>query len=140
MLQAVIEEMQDDNAFPEAAPQAMASTRLEPMPIMPLKHPEMGADQRTGLDRRASARQEQGIDPKLFHDLIADRDARIAQLEAAVAELEQVQKSSNRHEQILSERLANLEAKLHEQEITVRQTLTTLIEWIEGDGTKRFAA
>lgn len=140
MLQAVLEEMEGDNAFPEAAPQAMPTAKREPMPITPLRHPEPGVVQHNVAAAPKHPAQAPQIDPRLYQDLIGERDARIAELENAVADLEQVQKVSNRHVQILSERVANLEAKLHEQEITVRQTLTTLIEWIEADGGQRHAA
>lgn len=137
MLQAVLEEMQGDNAFPEAAPQVLTRSPREPMPIIALKHSEQSGEQRSEQELRA---KEPGIDPRLFNDLIADRDERIAELEEAILELEQVHKASDRHSQMLSERLAGIEAKLHEQEITVRRTLTTLIEWIEGGDPKRQAA
>lgn len=132
MLQAVLAEMQGDNAFPEAAPQAMPKAELSPLPITPLRHPEPA--------REAQFTVERAIDPRLVDDLISDRDARIAELEQQVSALLEAQAESVRQVQVTAERICQLEAKLHEQEITVRQTLTTLIEWIEGDDARRFAA
>ena len=40
----------------------------------------------------------------------------------------------------LEAKFAALEAKMAEQEVTIRQTLTMLIEWIESDDAQRAAA
>ena len=81
--------------------------------------------------------------------LLADRDAQIAELQQAVIEL------ANERDQpvapvtdpaqgaamaALEGKFAALEAKMAEQEVTIRQTLTMLIEWIESDDAQRAAA
>ena len=68
--------------------------------------------------------------------LLAERDVQIAELQQAVVEL------ANQNDERASaavrpglaaaqQQIARLEAKLFEQERTMRQTLTMLIEWIE---------
>lgn len=131
MLHAVLSEMDGDNAFPEAAPKAMAKPERAPMPITPLRHPEPARPPEPVLDPEAEAELEAERE---------EREARIAQLEQEVARLLEMLADNEREDNAMAARISQLEAKLHEQEMTVRQTLTTLIEWIEGDETRRFAA
>jgi len=76
--------------------------------------------------------------------LLADRDARTAELEAAISEL-QAAGSSQQGEPIAAEdpRLAaaleRIEARLEEQEQSFRHVLTMLIEWLEEDPSRRAA-
>ena len=71
--------------------------------------------------------------------LLAERDSQIAELQQAVVELAtQLDAGAGaaavRPEiEALGARLARLEAKIDEQERTMRQTLTMLIDWIEGE-------
>jgi putative secretion ATPase (PEP-CTERM system associated) len=119
MLKAVIEEMEGEKAFPEAAPRPMP--RVEPAvePIAPLRH-------------------EAHVDPEVIDELLAERDTQIAELQQAIIEL-----ASQRDEAVsavvrpelaaMQQQLSRLEAKVLEQERTIRQTLTMLIEWIESE-------
>ena len=79
---------------------------------------------------------------------LAERDAQISELQQAFLELANsveatagaVEKSGAGEVVALTERLASLEARLLEQDRTVRHTLTMLIEWIEEDLGHRAAA
>jgi general secretion pathway protein A len=114
MLKSVLDEMNAEKAFPEAAPKPMPKPEPRLEPLAPIRH-EAKIDQ-----------------------LLAERDVQIAELQQAVVELANQQDATlaaamqpeiaAQHEQI-----ARLEAKLFEQERTIRQTLTMLIEWIEGE-------
>ncbi|MXP25336.1 AAA family ATPase [Altererythrobacter indicus] len=78
------------------------------------------------------------LDPKLVEDLLAERDAKIAELQEAVHDLARQQKAredSNVHHEMnaMREQIARIEAKMFEQERTIRHTLTMLIEWIEAE-------
>jgi putative secretion ATPase (PEP-CTERM system associated) len=75
-------------------------------------------------------------------DELAKRDAQIAELQQAVLELAETGEnaglgSEDRHRRDIDavhERLAALEARVIEQERTIRHTLTMLIEWVEQGG------
>jgi putative secretion ATPase (PEP-CTERM system associated) len=119
MLSAVLEEMDGERAFPEAAPQPMP--RVEPAfePVGPL-------------------RAEPKLDQQMVEDMLAERDAQIAELQQAIVELSNQQDEAAaaavRPElAAMQEQLARMDAKLFEQERTIRHTLTMLIEWIEGE-------
>ena len=125
MLGAVLREMRSDNAFPEAAPGPMP--RLEPAPAPgPVKHAAYPAPQ-----------PQPTID---FGVLLAERDAQIVELQQAVLELSDRLAASSSHESPTSVELAALEARLDEQEATVRHVLTMLIEWFESGQPPRVAA
>ena len=117
MLKAVLDEMSAEKAFPEAAPKAMPKPEPTVQQLAPLKH-------------------EPRIDHEMLDTLLAERDVQIAELQQAIVEL------SNQNDERASaavrpelaaaqEQIARLEAKVFEQERTIRQTLTMLIEWIE---------
>lgn len=79
--------------------------------------------------------------------LLADRDGQIAELQQAVIELanerdEAAGTPGSDHTALaaVQDKLAGLEAKMLEQERTIRHTLTMLIEWIEADDAGRAAA
>ncbi|WP_226635735.1 XrtA/PEP-CTERM system-associated ATPase [Novosphingobium profundi] len=94
----------------------------------------------------------------LIESALADRDAQICELQQAVVEL--ANKAEAHEAQALEaedpsaelvghleaqlaeahERTAALEARLDEQERTLRHVLTMLIEWVEGGGDQRSAA
>ncbi|MFC4255904.1 AAA family ATPase [Altererythrobacter xixiisoli] len=77
--------------------------------------------------------------------MLAYRDTQITELQQAIVEL-----SSDRDHALaavvrpeidaMQDQLARLDAKLVEQEQTIRQTLTMLIEWIEGESDQSRAA
>ncbi|MDE2596177.1 MAG: XrtA-associated ATPase [Sphingomonadales bacterium] len=74
---------------------------------------------------------------------LAERDAQIAELQQAVIELANGgaagDPASGAAVEALQERLATLESRLIEQDRTIRHTLTMIIEWIEGDDSRRAA-
>ena len=81
--------------------------------------------------------------------MLAERDAQIAELQQAVLELANEQDAAPArpadplHSATLAAieaKLAGFEAKMLEQERTIRHTLTMLIEWIEADDASRVAA
>ena len=81
--------------------------------------------------------------------MLAERDAQIAELQQAVIELANEQEaapagatdsSQSNALAALDARLNGIEAKMFEQERTIRHTLTMLIEWIEADDASRAAA
>jgi general secretion pathway protein A len=114
MLKSVLDEMAEEKAFPEAAPKPMPKPEPRLEPLAPIRH-EAKIDQ-----------------------LLAERDVQIAELQQAVVELANHQDaalSAAMQPEIaaLHEQIARLEAKVFEQERTIRQTLTMLIEWIEGE-------
>jgi general secretion pathway protein A len=109
--------MNAEKAFPEAAPKPMPSREPTVQQLAPLKH-------------------EPRIDHEMLDTLLAERDVQIAELQQAIVEL------SNQNDERASAavrpelaaaqaQIARLEAKVFEQERTIRQTLTMLIEWIE---------
>ncbi len=119
MLKSVLDEMNAEKAFPEAAPAPLARPEPAVQQLAPLKH-------------------EPRIDQEMLDTLLAERDVQIAELQQAIVEL------SSQHDaaaaaavrpeiEALQDQIARLEAKVFEQERTVRQTLTMLIEWIEGE-------
>lgn len=82
-----------------------------------------------------------------IRQLLAERDAQIAELQQAVIELANDKQSALPQSGLaacevaaLEQRFAALEAKLLEQDRTIRHTLTMLIEWVEADGSGRVAA
>lgn len=119
MLKNVLDEMDSEKAFPAAAPKPMP--RQEPAfePVAPL--------------RRGPA-----VDPELIDELLAERDTQIAELQQAIVELSNQQDAAvaaavRPELAAMQEQIARMEAKLFEQERTMRQTLTMLIEWIEDE-------
>jgi putative secretion ATPase (PEP-CTERM system associated) len=119
MLAVVLDEMAGEKALPEA----------------PLQFPPMAEVRQ---ERAMSHEQSIGLTRETVEQMLAERDAKIAELQQAVVEM------AGRQDEIattalmpeiaaLQEQLARLEAKTAEQERAVRHTLTMLIEWIEGE-------
>ncbi|MCP5396421.1 MAG: AAA family ATPase [Sphingomonadaceae bacterium] len=122
MLSSVLKEMEGDNAFPEAAPQPLPKVERGPAPA-PIKHQAVPAAQ-------------QLLQPSV-DQLLAERDAQIAELQQAVVE---VANSGDAMSPDVAVRLAEIERRLDEQERAVRSTLTMMIEWIETGKPPRVAA
>ena len=81
------------------------------------------------IDSRSVGSPEQDI-----AGLLAERDARIAQLETAVLALHGEQGATKDAAACIagtSTALADLERRLQQQEDTLRHVLTMLIEWVE---------
>jgi len=117
MLKAVLDEMTAEKAFPEAAPKPMPKAEPTVQQLAPLKH-------------------EPRIDHEMLDTLLAERDVQIAELQQAIVELsnqtdDRASAAVRPELAAAQEQIARLEAKVFEQERTVRQTLTMLIEWIE---------
>ena len=115
MLKAVLDEMAGEAAFPEAAPQPVATPESVATP--------MG---------------EPSLDRETVEQMLAARDAQIAELQQAVVEMANSRDADAMSALLpeiitLQERLAQIEAKAFEQERTIRHTLTMLIDWIEGE-------
>lgn len=79
--------------------------------------------------------------------LLAERDTQIAELQQAVIELandreadQAVPAANSDGFAALEAKFASIEAKILEQERTIRHTLTMLIEWIEAEDASRVAA
>ena len=82
------------------------------------------------------------FDSQLFDDLLAERDVQIAELQQAIVELASQQADTGQQGDArtraledevagLRDQLAGVEARAAEQERTIRQTLSMLIEFIE---------
>ena len=121
MLRSVLEEMETERAYDEgrikpavAPPPAAATPSPKPEPA------------------------QAPVDTLAITQLLAERDAQIAELQQAVVELAaQADAVSGAavHPEIetLTAQVARLEARIFDQERAIRQTLTMLIEWIEGE-------
>ncbi len=131
MLSSVLEELELDGTLqlnkPEPKPEALAAPAETPPAPAP-------------VDAVALAQ---------LQSMLAERDAQIAELQQAVIELANVQEATpaaaNDSAQgaalaAIEAKLSTFEAKMLEQERTIRHTLTMLIEWIEADDASRAAA
>ena len=146
MLTAVLEEMESDSAFPSAAPSPMP--RLRPAPVSkPIKH-MVAADPVDLPPSEAPASPGPGtaVASAELSAMLAERDARIAEMHDTITQMKQqlseLASSGGSSEDVghFAHRLNEMEARLDEQERSIRHTLTMLIEWIEGDGSPRIAA
>lgn len=119
MLQSVLREMEAERAFPEAAPAALKQKEpeykpVEAMPTVPR------------------------VDMQQFEAALAERDAQIAELQQAIVEISNqtdaaVSNAVAPEIELMREQVARIEARCFEQERSIRQTLTMLIEWIESE-------
>lgn len=131
MLSAVLKEMQSDNAFPEAAPSPLPKLAPAPGPG-PVKHAVY-----PGAAPAAPA-QAPAVD---FEAMLAERDAQIAELQQAVIELSQAaEQDDGAQSEELVARIDAFGRRLDEQERSVREVLTMLIEWVETGQLPRAAA
>jgi putative secretion ATPase (PEP-CTERM system associated) len=117
MLRTVLDEMAAERAYDEG--------RREP-------------DASTGSTAPAPTSTESPAAPDAIVRLLAERDAQIAELQQAVVELAAQADSASAvavgpEIAALAGQIARLEARVFDQERTIRQTLTMLIEWIEGE-------
>ena len=82
-------------------------------------------------------------DTQAFAAQLAERDMQIAELQQAVIELAgaiEQHPGDGGEAAALRHQVMQLEARLSEQEHTIRHTLTMMIEWIESDTPRRAAA
>ncbi|WP_120078700.1 XrtA/PEP-CTERM system-associated ATPase [Aurantiacibacter odishensis] len=119
MLQNVLAEMEAERAFPEAAPSPMPAQEVsyEPVKAMPTTP---------------------RVDREMLEEYLAERDAQIAELQQAIVEMADqrdadIAEKVNPEIESLRAQLARVESRCFEQERTIRQTLTMLIDWIEND-------
>lgn len=116
---------------------------------------EMSADQTRGA---APAPNALSIEPEAaatsaaldeVSALLAERDERTAELEAAIRELQAAgagqpgtpgdDTTASLRDPALMSSLAQIEARLEEQEQSLRHVLAILIEWLEGDASRKAA-
>lgn len=134
MVAAVLDEMAGERSVPASDAMAEMPPVAEPAAHGP--DPERGAEP-ADLPPLPDA-PEPGVDLETLHGMLAERDAQIAELQQAVVELSNAQDDAlaaavRPDIAALQEELARIEARSFEQERTIRQTLTMLIEWIEGE-------
>lgn len=149
MLSQVLDEMSDDGALAASASEERASVGRGTVPAAEIAPSPASASFPADAIGAAAAAE-------LVEAALADRDARIGELQSAILELaasvqtrEEAPVASRADEAIAELRgelekammqAARLEARLGEQERTLRHTLTMLIEWIEsGDGHRNVA-
>ncbi len=131
MLSQVLEELELDGTMPLSRPAAKPEELVAAVIAAPAPPP---------VDAVALAQ---------LQSMLAERDAQIAELQQAVIELANEQEAAPAsagdpaHGSALAAveaKLSQFEAKMLEQERTIRHTLTMLIEWIEADDASRAAA
>ena len=130
MLGQVLDELELDGT--------MQLKKIEPKQVAEAAAVQVAAQQSVAVDVVAMAQ---------LQALLAERDAQIAELQQAVIELANERDAdlnrpapSNEGFDALEAKFAALEAKMLEQERTIRHTLTMLIEWIEAEDASRAAA
>jgi len=134
MLQSVVTEMEGEHTFPAAAPAPAA--RPDPRSAS-LAEPAEPAPAVAAVPGPIVS----GIDRAALEEALAERDTQITELQQAVVELSYARGDTAAaiaapDIAALTDRIAQLEARLIEQERTMRHTLTMLIEWIESDGSQ----
>jgi putative secretion ATPase (PEP-CTERM system associated) len=135
MLQQVLAELADDTALP------LSTRRPRPEPVRaPGNLPRPAAHVDAAPAYQAVAVAEAAPSNADFEVALAARDAQIAELQQAVLELANgnehpapVVSVDNGAVDALNQRIEELEARLVEQEQTVRHTLAMLVEWLEAD-------
>lgn len=117
MLESVIAEMASDH---------VRGSRSEPSPLSIEPQPAQAVEA-SDIDR---------IPASEVAALLAQRDARTAELEAAISELRNAgldKKPGRTGDPQVSEALVRIENRLEEQERSFRHVLTMLIEWLEDE-------
>lgn len=129
---------------------AMLSQVLDELELdgtMQLKKLESSIAAQAGHQPSPVAVPIDGVALAQLQEMLADRDAQIAELQQAVIELANEREAdlarpapATEGLAALEARFAGLEAKMLEQERTIRHTMTMLIEWIEAEDANRAAA
>lgn len=139
----------------EAAPAAQQAAEAEwgagDWPVQDAAQPDVDP----GAQPAAEPAAVPAVAAEKLADVLAERDVQIAELQQAVIELsqavdglaaqqpapEEVPAPAASLEEVaaLTDRVAALEARLIEQDRTIRHTLSMLIEWIEGDADRAAA-
>lgn len=124
MLDAVLAEMASDQA--RGASQNASPLSIEPQAAQPAGEP--------GID---------SVPASEVAALLAQRDARTAELEAAISELQAAGRKAASAAPAaapqVDDALDRIEARLEEQERSFRHVLTMLIEWLEDDKSREAA-
>lgn len=135
MLSQVLEELEMDGTLQLKRPERAAPVAADPVAVE-------GTSPAAPVAPHAAA-----LAAEELHALLAERDAQIAELQQAVIELANERDFASETAvdnapamAALEAKFAALEAKMDEQERTIRHTLTMLIEWIEADDAQRAAA
>ncbi len=141
MLASVLTEMARDNAPPaNGKPHAAVQGFAGQSAAGPVKHAAQSAasDQVMPGDMDAVLVAEQ----HRLEEMLAHRDAQIAELQQAVVELAQIERRRQNAPDLsdMNRQMEMMQARLEEQERTVRHVLTMLIEWIESGEKPRAAA
>lgn len=153
ILQQVLSELNDDGTLSLVSP-TPAAAKSQPdgeLDFAVEPAPEVSRSAPTPPEASGHALPIVTHDPEAIsrlEDALAERDAQIHELQNAVIELantveEQASAApAEDPEEIarLRQQVEHLEARLSEQDRTIRHTLTMLIEWIEGDEGQREAA
>lgn len=143
MLASVLAEMANDNAFHGETADGGGQERAAPAPG-PVKHAVRPAEREPEPGPAPDAAPH--INAAMLADMLAERDAQIAELQQAVVELagadrgERSDYDTAELEARFAARIDAMQARLEEQERTVRHVLTMLIEWIESGEKPREAA
>jgi general secretion pathway protein A len=135
MLSSVLSEMNSDNAFRETSPQAAAKVHTGPVKHAAYAPVSIDTPELSQGDAPAASMAQ-------FAEMLAERDVQIAELQQAVVELSAASGQSNpgESEDQVKAQIEALQARMEEQERTVRHVLTMLIEWIESGEKPREAA
>ncbi|MCW1403386.1 XrtA-associated ATPase [Novosphingobium sp. MW5] len=133
MLQQVLAELADDTALPLSTRRPKVAPMPAPGPISRPAPAPVPAYQAVAVAEAAPSNAD-------FEAALAARDAQIAELQQAVLELANgsenaapVASVASAEVDALHARIEELEARLVEQEQTVRHTLAMLVEWLEAD-------
>ena len=135
MLSAVLQEMNSDAAFPEAAPKPMQKLAPAPAPG-PVKH--VSYPQPTPVAAPVPAPAPAPVPD--MQSLLSERDSQIAGLKQQLAELSRSVEAGTQPSAALKAEMDQVKARLDDQERMVRHMLTMLIEWVESGRLPRAAA
>jgi putative secretion ATPase (PEP-CTERM system associated) len=142
MLEQVLAEMEEDGTINLLRP-TPRSERVSPEP----REDPRPADARATVDEAAIDDARRAVLEHMRSE-IAERDSQIAELQQAVIELansveapkpDQPDPSAAAIAE-LHERIAAMEGRMHEQDSTIRHTVTMLVEWLEEEAGRRAAA
>ncbi len=134
MLSQVLEELELDGTLQLKRPERKVEAVAAPVP--------------TAVEAAAAPVPVDAVAMAQLQALLAERDTQIAELQQAVIELANERDAAPAADPLaqnaaiatIEAKFAALENKMLEQERTIRQTLTMLIEWIEADDAERAAA
>ena len=157
MLDAVLEEMQEDQLGGSVAPPVSVDAPKDvPADIMAqAEPPELAPENNSNMSPVSDASAEplaieaeagvESVPATEVAAIMAQRDARAAELEAAIGELQaagakpELKMPQSHGDEDLSVALNRIEVRLEEQERSFRHVMTMLIEWLEDDKSREAA-